>query len=113
MRSLKLNFSWSKLIEIFQEYQTDEIKIDRENIHNFHFRDQSQLFEVLIKVFWNRENDESPLKYFQEKVSSTILANVSEYIWDHLYNRHLWDSSQRQVMNLVFMNIDALKAVYT
>jgi len=39
------------------------------------------------------------------------MPRVGEYIWDHFYDS-IWENDNRQVMNIVFMNMKVIKKVH-
>jgi len=60
--------------------------------------------KILIKVLTQDQ--------FVKLFKTDSPACVSEYIWDRSYNTVIWDQENRQVMNLIFTNIDLLKKLF-
>ena len=58
------------------------------------------LFQTLVKMFTCSDLSRS--------LRDNVMPRVGEYLWDHFYDRKIWEHDNRQVMNMMFMNLDIL-----
>ena len=68
-----------------------------------YFPSEIEIFKTLIRIF-----DFEELK---TKVQDLVMPRVGEYLWDHFYDG-IWENDNRQVMNLIFMNLKIVKDIH-
>ena len=62
------------------------------------------MFKTLVKMFTCSDLSRS--------LRDNVMPRVGEYLWDHFYDKKIWEHDNRQVMNMVFMNIDILQTLH-
>jgi hypothetical protein len=68
-----------------------------------YFLDEIDIFSTLVQMFDYKE--------LKDIIQTNVMPRVGEYLWDNFYDG-VWENDNRQVMNLVFMNLKIIKDIH-
>ena len=69
------------------------------------FKSEKELFEFLLNMYWQKD-DEDPFGQLKNAIKSRAIPRIGEILWDEFKDRSVWHVDERQVMNIVLMNIE-------